>query len=121
MAILKETKDAQASQRAAAELQKKLVNTLAGKLPKVDMGAGNYNTAVKEIKNLVDSSNYKGARDYVTSQLKIISGQKAESSRAEAAARIRSANQSKAESAAKDLEFKNKPKLDKDRGPYYGS
>jgi len=116
MAILKETKDAQASQRAAVALQQKLKDTLASKLPKADMGS-NYGTAVSKISNLVDSSNYKGAREYVASQLTKIQDQKIGNKKAEAASQLIEAR----ERAVKDNAFKNKPKLDKDRGPYYGT
>lgn len=64
MAILKETKAAEASQKAAAALQEKLKQVLIKQLP-----GAKSNVEAKfmenKVKTLIDNSNYKGARDYV--------------------------------------------------------
>jgi hypothetical protein len=64
MAILKETKAAQASQKAAAALQDKLKQVLIRQLP-----GAKSNTEAKfmenKVKTLIDNNNYKAARDYV--------------------------------------------------------
>jgi hypothetical protein len=69
MAILKETKDAQASQRAAAALQQKLKDTLIAKLPNKH-GDLVQKSDIKNINKLIDSNNYKAARELVVKRNK---------------------------------------------------
>jgi hypothetical protein len=64
MAILKETKAAQASQKAAATLQEKLKQVLIRKLPGAKSNVEAKAMEAK-VKALVDKNDYKGARDYV--------------------------------------------------------
>lgn len=64
MAILKETKEANASQKAAAALQQKLKDTLIAKLPG-KQGDLVQKSDVKNINDLIDNNNYKAARDLV--------------------------------------------------------
>jgi len=94
MAILKITKEANLSQKAATKLQEKLVNTLMAKLPKklmttnqkaidyqneqrknLPMKRNAYERAREQITKLIDKSNYKGAREYVAKQLQTIKDQ----------------------------------------------